>query len=114
MPPHVVRALEWYLALEKKEPAWAEWREQFLKRESSLKSLEEWRRQVERRVEKSGQASLPTQAMDDLKAEIAHLKDMNHQLKVSLDERAATGLGWKLISLLNVGLLLWWLFKAAF
>ncbi len=114
VPPHVVRALEWYLALEKKEPAWAEWREQFLKRESALKSLEEWRRQVERRVEKGGQSQISTQAVDDLKAEVAHLREMNHQLKQTLDERATTGLGWKLVSLLNVSLLLWWLFKSLF
>lgn len=112
-PPHVVRALEWYLALERKEPAFAEWREHFLKRESSLKALEDWRRQVERRVEQ-GQNNQETRTDDfqRLNDQIADLKTMNHELKAALEVKAASGIGWKLISLINVGFLIWLLVRS--
>lgn len=113
VPPHVVRALEWYMALERKEPAFAEWREHFLKRESSLKALEDWRRQVERRVDRNQSEKHSNhgdiQALTD---QIGELKAMNHELRTTLDVKATSGLGWKLISLLNVGFLVWFLVRS--
>ena len=115
-PPHVIRALQWYLQLEQKDPSWVQWREFILKREADP-GLDRWRKSIEAKV---SQIPSSTTSKDALISE-AHVKerfDQLHQenirLSDELDKRLMMGIGWKLILLANTAVLIFWMARALF
>ena len=116
VPPHVTRALQWYLLLEQKDPSWAQWRELILKREADP-SLDRWRKTIEAKVNQIPLKATPLQpfpAEDLIKERLDGLHQENSRLAGELERRMMLGLGWKLILLMNSAILMYWLIRTLF
>jgi transcriptional regulator with XRE-family HTH domain len=111
VPPHVVKALQWYLQLEDKDPAWQQWREFILKRERDPGGLDRWRRDLEARLKTRTPVSAES---PDFKSQFDELKETDTRLAGELDRRVVLGLGWKLLLLLNSLAVMYWIAKAIF
>ncbi|MBX7231607.1 MAG: hypothetical protein K1X29_05930 [Bdellovibrionales bacterium] len=58
VPPHVVKALQWYLELESKNPAWVRWREMTLGKDKAFsEDLSQWKRSIEQQLQQGPQWS---------------------------------------------------------
>lgn len=115
IPPHVVKALQWYLALEEKDPSWARWREMILKKEPDPE-LDRFKRQLEQKISdiqnlrfdhRTGDFSAN---FDSLKTQLSQLELENRGLQLQIARQQSLGLGWKVFLWINLGLgafLLW-------
>ncbi len=115
-PPHVIRALQWYLQLEQKDPSWAQWRELIHKREADP-SLDRWRKSIEAKINQipPKTVQIDTSISDTrIKERLDDLHNENSRLASELDKRMIMGVGWKLILILNSAVLVYWFFKTVF
>lgn len=114
IPPHVIKALQWYLLLEQKDPVFQQWREMILKREPDL-GLDRWRRGIEEKISRipaQNQGFSPVN--DQIRERLSELQHENAKLAAEVDKRLIMGVGWKLILVLNTGILLYWAFRNLF
>jgi transcriptional regulator with XRE-family HTH domain len=112
-PPHIFRALQWYMALIDKQPGWHP--------QNSFNSGDVVKVQEERL----------NQVQSDLERQISYLKSENNRLETelikrvqnfedsrpleSIERQVSIELGWKLVALLNLlGLLAIFLWKTVF
>jgi transcriptional regulator with XRE-family HTH domain len=109
-PPHVVRCLQWYMELEGKNPAWAQWREMVLKREFDP-PIEKWQLEIEKRLNlKRFAPSIEGTEQPDEAAE--QLRQQNSELRLELKRQSAIGLGFKVILLVNSLAVFYWIFRS--
>lgn len=111
VPPHVVKALQWYGLLEAKDPIWQQWRELIHKREMDP-PFDRWRRGIESKLAQSERTApiLPEQwqnRMEDLRQD-------NLRLASELEKRMVLGLSWKLLLILNTCAVFYWVIKSLF
>jgi hypothetical protein len=105
VPPHVVRSLQWYWELQQKNPAWAEWRELFLKKQADP-APRHWQKDIEKRI--SEIQFQPSTSHLDWANELGQLKDENLRLNQQIERQTTISMGWKMVLLFNT---VWILFS---
>lgn len=114
VPPHVIKALQWYLLLEQKDPAFQQWREMIFKREPDP-AFDRWRRGIEDKIDRlPATMPGPSPVTDQIRERLNELQRENAKLAGEVESRLIMGIGWKLILLLNTGVLIYWALKSLF
>lgn len=113
VPPHILRALQWYTELESKDSGWKEWREWAIKRDR-LPEWDVWRRQIEKRLNQgpvNAQVMPPPQSVaSDQTQSLGDFEKENFELRQRAQRAETLGVAWKILLLLNTAWLLWSLF----
>lgn len=110
IPPHIIRALQWYLELEGKNPDWQQWRSQVLKRQPDP-NWDSWKKQIENQLKQRPAAHSNSAPSEDWQRQIFQLHENNQKLEAELMKSVSIGVGWKLLLIFNTIGIIVWLFK---
>jgi len=98
VPPHVWRALQWYIELENKRPEWAQWRQYVLARPESRDS-----KPIDF-----------TPLRDEWRSDVESLRSNQSQIEQLVLRHQGIGFVWKILLLFNTLFILYHLLRAIF